>query len=107
MDEKYLQGRASLLSVSIDDLMYKLSNGNYIRIYSLADDPEYEYGYDYFDSSKKIIDGGVFNYDAGSEEEVLVEAMGWCDLNPKKIQWELISEEADTGYLEDEGFTGW
>lgn len=33
--------------------------------------------------------------------------LGWCDLNPKKLQWELIAEEADTGYLGDEGFTGW
>lgn len=97
----------NLLTVSIGDLMYKLSNGNYLRIYSLADDPECEYGYDYFDSSKKIIDGGAFNCNAGSKEDVLVEAMGWCDLNPKTIQWKLISEEADTGYLEDEGFTGW
>ena len=107
MDNKYIQGRSSLQSICIDDLMYKLSNGNYMRIYSLADDPEYEYGYDYFDSSKKLIDGGCFNYDAGDEEEVLIEALGWVDVNPKSVEWELIEEEADTGYLEDEGFTGW
>ena len=107
MDNKYLQGRANLLSVSIGDLMYQLSDGSYLRIYSLADDPEYEYGYDYFDANKRLVDGGVFNLDAGSEEEVLLEAMSWVDIDPKKITWSLIEEEADTGYLEDEGFLGW
>lgn len=107
MDEKYSQGSACPLSVSIDDLMYQLSDGTYLRIYSLADDPEYEYGYDHFDSSKKLIDGGVFNLDAGSAEDILLEAMDWCDLNHKKLKWKLITEQADTGYLEDEGFTGW
>lgn len=107
MDNKYLQGRSTLQSVSIGESMYQLSNGGYLRIYSLADDPEYEYGYDYFDSDKKLVDGGVFNLDAGSETEVLEEAMSWCDLKPSELSWSLIEEDADCGYLEDEGFTGW
>ena len=51
---------------NIGDLMYQLSDGSYLRIYSSADDPEYEYGYDYFDANKRMIDGGVFNLDAKS-----------------------------------------
>lgn len=107
MDNKYLQGRSSLLSVSVEDHLYRLSNGNEIRICSMCDDPEYEYGYDYFNGeTKKLIDGGVFNLDAGSEEEILREAMSWCDLNPNELTWELINEEADYGGLEELGYTG-
>lgn len=107
MDNKYSQGRSSAQSVCVDDHLYRLSNGNEIRICSMCDDPEYEYGYDYFNGeTKKLIDGGVFNLDAGSEEEVLREAIAWCDLNPDELTWELINEEADYGELEELGYTG-
>ena len=107
MDNKYLQGRSTLQSVCIEGDLYELSNGNLIRVYSLCDDPDYEYGYDYFDGqTKKLIDGGVFNLDAGSSVEVLEEAMGWCDLDPKKVTYSLIAEDVDYEYLEEEGYSG-
>ena len=103
MEDKYLQGRASLLSVSIDDNLYKLANGNFMFVQSLCDDPDYEYGYYYFDGeTKKLIDGGVFNIDAGDDEEVVREAMSWCDLNTN-MEFELIEEYCD---LDSLGFTG-
>lgn len=103
MDNKYLQGRTSLLSVSIDDNLYKLENGNFLFIQSLCDDPDYEYGYYYFDGkTKRLIDGGVFNIDAGSAKEVIEEALSWCDLSTE-MTYELVEECAD---LEDLGFTG-
>ncbi len=103
MDEKYLQGRASLLSVSIDDNLYKLENGNFMFVQSLCDDPDYEYGYYYFDGkTKKLIDGGVFNLDAGDDEDVVKEAMSWCDLDTS-MTFELVEECCD---LESSGFTG-
>lgn len=107
MDNKYLQGRSSLQSVCIEGDLYELSNGNVIRVYSMCDDPEYEYGYDYFDGqTKKLIDGGVFNLDAGSSQEVLEEALGWCDLDPKKISHELIGEDIEYEDLEEMGYSG-
>lgn len=107
MDKKYLQGRANLLSVSIEGDLYELSNGNIMRVYSCCDDPDYEYGYDYFDGrTKKLIDGGVFNLDAGSSEEVLEEALSWCDISAKDITYSLIDTEVDYSYLEEEGYTG-
>lgn len=107
MDNKYIQGRSTLQSVTVGSNLYKLSNGNLIRIYSCCDDPEYEYGYDYFDgSTKKLIDGGVFNHDAGSEQEVLEEALGWCDLDVNKITWTLLQEDVEYDDLEDMGYSG-
>lgn len=108
MDKKYLQGKASLLSVNVGCRLYKISNGNELRICDMCDDPEYQYGYDYFDGkTKKLIDGGVFNYDAGTVQEVLEEAMGWCDLDPGVFTAELITdEEAEYGDLEAKGYTG-
>ena len=104
MDNKYLQGRCSLLSVSIYGDLYELSNGNKILVYS--SDGDCEYGYYYFDGkTKKLIDGGEFDLDAGSSEEVLEEAMSWCSLS-SKLKYSLIEEEVDTGYLEDEGYSG-
>lgn len=103
MEEKYLQGRSSLQSVSIDDELYQLENGNYLFIQSLCDDPDYEYGYYYFDGkTKRLIDGGVFNLDAGSSEEVVKEALSWCDISTETT-YELVEECAD---LEELGFTG-
>ena len=102
MDDKYLQGRSSLQSVSIDDLLYELENGNFLFIQSV-DDPDCEYGYSYFDGkTKRLIDGGVFNLDAGSEKEVLEEAMSWAGVTAGTT-YELVEEEAD---LESLGFTG-
>ena len=107
MDEKYQQGHASLESKVIKDHLYRLSNGNELRICSICDDPKYKYGYYYFDGkTKKLIDGGVFNLDAHSEEEILKEAISWCDLDPDKVTGELINEEADYGILEELGYTG-
>ena len=103
MEDKYLQGRSSLQSVSIDDELYQLENGNYLFIQSLCDDPDYEYGYYYFDGkTKKLIDGGVFNLDADSSEEVVKEALSWCDISTETT-YELVEECAD---LEELGFTG-
>lgn len=107
MEEKYLQGRSSLQSVSIEGDLYELSNGNKIRVYSLCDDPEYEYGYDYFNGhTKRLIDGGCFNLDAQTSEEVLREAMAWCDLDTRKVSYSLIAEDVDYDYLEEEGYSG-
>lgn len=104
MEERYLQGRSSLLSVSIYGDLYELSNGNQILVYSSEGDCEY--GYYYFNgTTKKLIDGGEFDLDAGSSEEVLKEAMSWCDL-PDDLSYSLIDEDVDTGYLEEEGYTG-
>lgn len=107
MEEKYVQGNSSLLSIFIEGDLYKLSNGNIIRVYSMCDDPEYEYGYDYFDGhTQKLIDGGVFNTDASLSEEVLIEALSWCDLDPKKISHELIGEDIEYEDLEEMGYSG-
>lgn len=104
MEERYLQGRSSLLSVSIYGDLYELSNGNQILVYSSEGDCEY--GYYYFNgTTKKLIDGGEFDLDAGSSEEVLKEAMSWCDL-PEDLGYSLIDEDVDTEYLEEEGYTG-
>ena len=93
--------------VCIEGDFYELSNGNKIRVYSLCDDPDYEYGYDYFDGgTKKLIDGGVFNLDASSSEEVLEEAMAWCDLDPQKVSYSLIAEDVNYDSLEEEGYSG-
>ena len=107
MENKYLQGRSSLQSVCIEGDLYELSNGNVIRVYSMCDDPEYEYGYDYFDGhTKKLIDGGVFNLDAGNSQEVLEEALGWCDIKPEDVTWSLIGEDIEYSDLEEMGYTG-
>lgn len=104
MEDRYLQGRSSLLSVSIEGDLYELNNGHQILIYSSEGDCEY--GYYHFDENKKLIDGGEFDFDAGSSKEVLEEAMSWCDLNTQNITYSLIAQEVDTGYLEEEGYTG-
>ena len=105
MEERYLQGRASLQSVSIEGDLYQLSNGNIMLIFSSCD--ECEYGYYYFDGkTKKLIDGGEFDYDAGSSEEVLEEAMSWCTLDTSKITYSLIDEEVYLDQLEEEGYSG-
>lgn len=107
MEDKYLQGKTSLLAVVIEGNLYELSNGNVIRVYSMCDDPEYEYGYDYFDGhTQKLIDGGVFNLDAASETEVLQEALKWCDVNPEEVTWSLIGEDIEYSDLEEMGYTG-
>ena len=92
-----------------NDLMYKLSNGCYMRIYMVESDPDCEYGFEYYDDSKALVDGGEFNTTSESPEpeEVLTEAMWWVDLDPTTISTELISEDAGYFYLEDNGFTGW
>lgn len=106
MEERYLQGRSSLLSVSIYGDLYELSNGNQILIYSSCDG-DCEYGYYYFDGqTKRLIDGGEFDFDAGSSEEVLEEAMGWCSLDTKNIKYSLIDEEVYLDQLEEEGYSG-
>ena len=86
----------------MNDNLYKLENGNYLFIQSLCDDPDYEFGYYYFNNAKHLIDGGVFNIEADSEETIIKAALEWCDLSPD-ITCELIEECAD---LEDLGFTG-
>jgi len=51
--------------------LFRLANGDYVRVYSVMEDDEYDYGYDYFDGkTKKLVDGGVFcdNYFINSEE---------------------------------------
>lgn len=89
-------------------MLFKLDNGNYMRICNLLDDPEYEYGYDYFDgATKKIIDGGCFDLEsASSADDILKSALDWSDLNPYKTGYEFVTDEAEYSDLEEMGFTG-
>lgn len=93
----------------MDGKLYKLENGNHMRICGMCDDPDCEFGYDYFDGkTKKIIDGGVFNLDEDDErtvEAVLATAISWCDLDPN-IGFELEMEDCEYSDLEEMGFTG-
>ena len=93
----------------MDGRFYKLENGNYMRICGMCDDPECEFGYDYFDGkTKRIIDGGVFNLDEDDErtvEMVLKTALEWCDLDPNTGS-ELEMEDCEYSDLEEMGFTG-
>ena len=93
----------------LEGRFYKLENGNYMRICGMCDDPDCEFGYDYFDGkTKRIIDGGVFNLEDDEErtvENVLKQALEWCDLDPN-IGSELEMEDCEYSDLEDLGFTG-
>lgn len=107
MDKKYLQGKVSLLTISAGSNLYQLSNGKLLRVYDMCDDPEYEYGYDYLDpDTKKLIDGGVFNVDAGDLDTVVKEAMNWCDLNPEKVTYEIMQYDVEYDDLEEMGYSG-
>ena len=107
MANKNLQNSSAAMPAFIEGDFYELSNGNKIRIYSPCDDPEYEYGYDYFNGhTKRLIDGGCFNLGAQTSEEVLREAMAWCDLDTQKVSYSLIAEDVDYDYLEEEGYSG-
>lgn len=88
--------------MEITDSLLKLENGNYLFVQSLCDDPEYEFGYYYFDSNKHIIDGGVFNLDCTSFDDVIKCALDWCDLSTETT-YELVEESPD---LESLGFVG-
>jgi len=94
----------------IEGNFYKLSNGNYIRVYNMCDDPECDYGYDYFNGeTKRLIDGGVFNLEEGQEEtakEVLETAMKWCDIDTREVTAELVSTDIGYSDLEEKGYTG-
>ena len=89
--------------------LYRLENGNHLRIVNMCDDPDCEYGYDYFDGrTKKLIDGGVFNLEEDEEvtiDNVLKTAMEWCDVDPGSSA-ELIMENCEYSDLEDLGYTG-
>ncbi len=91
----------------IEGDLYQLSNGNLIRIYSLIDDPESDYGYDYLNGqTKKLIDGGVFSCSKSLSEDVLKEAMRWQDLDVNKISWALVQQNVEYETLEEKGYTG-
>lgn len=86
--------------------LYKLSNKNILRVYDMCDDPEYPYGYDYFDGkTKELIDGGVFAVH-GEAEEIVKEAIRWCDLNPDEVTYKLIAEDVEYDDLEEMGYSG-
>ena len=89
-------------------MMFKLSNGNYMRICSLVDDPEYPFGYDYFDGKTKgEIDGGCIDLDnMKTVNDVVEEAIRWCDMEPKEIQYKFITRKAEYDDLERRGFWG-
>lgn len=93
------------MTLHLEDFMYELSNGGYLRISSVVGDVGYNY--DYFDASKKLVDGGVIEEDVDSEFEIITTALEWCGLDVKLIHWKRLPEGADTCYLEREGFTGW
>lgn len=93
----------------IEGNLYKLSNGNILRVCNMCDDPECEYGYDYFDcKTLKLIDGGMFNIDEPTEDigVIVREAISWCSLDPDEIKWDLIMEDIGYGELEDLGYSG-
>lgn len=94
------------MGVFFDDMMYMLTNKCYLRISSTAGRTD-EYSYDYFDRTKKLIDGGVIEMKPTSTEEVFAIVLDWCGLNIQATEWMLIKEGADNRYLEKEGFTGW
>ena len=88
--------------IEMDDNLYQLENGCYLFIQSLYDDEDCNYGYYYFGPDKKLIDGGVFDLDAESEEDVIEVVLELCDLSTD-LTYELVEECAD---LEDLGFKG-
>ena len=89
--------------------LYRLENGNHLRIVSMCDDPDCDFGYDYFDGkTKKLIDGGVFNLDEDEEptiEAVLRAALSWCDLSTE-TKADLIMANCEYSDLEEMGYTG-
>ena len=94
----------------IEGNWYQLSNGNFIRTYNMCDDPDYEFGYDYFNGeTKRLIDGGVFNLEDGdtkAADTVLRLAMDWCDLDTKEVKAELKATNIGYDDLEEMGFSG-
>lgn len=93
----------------MDGKLFKLSNGNVLRVCSMCDDPEYEFGYDYFDGKTRfIIDGGVFNMEDGADDEeaIVDEAIRWCDLDPKMVTRKLIKDDCGYDDLEEMGYAG-
>lgn len=94
--------------IDVDNHLYRLSNGNYIRLDSYLNNPAYEYSYEYFDgTTKKLIEDGVFSADeAETEKDIILEVLGFCNVDDPEIEWELISTDADYGKLEEMGFSG-
>lgn len=94
----------------IQNLLFELSNGNFLRVNDMVDDDEFAYGYDYFDGeTKRVIDSGVFNLPEGLEEtedNIVEEAMRRRDLNPEVIGRSLIQENVEYSDLEEMGFSG-
>lgn len=106
MDKKYYDGKASLLTISAGSNLYQLSNGKLLRVYD-CDDEDCEYGYDYLDpDTKRLIDGGVFNVDAGDLDTVVKEAINWCDLNPAEVTYEIMQYDVEYDDLEEMGYSG-
>lgn len=90
----------------MESSLYRLSNGNMLRVYDMCDDPEYPYGYDYFDGeTKELIDGGVFAVH-GDVDAIVKEAIRWCDLDPAEVEYELIGKEIEYEDLEEMGYSG-
>lgn len=90
--------------------LYKLRNGDYIRISStFADEDDYNYEYDYFDGkTKRLLDGGVFyDRDSINSEEVLETALQIWGCDPEDIETaEFIDENVEYDDLERLGFSG-
>ena len=96
------------MRLDVDNRLYVLSNGKVIRICNMIEEPDCDYGYDYFDGeTKRLIDGGVFNAEGAEDaDDVLAAALRICDVDPDSVTWELVSAEADYDLLEEMGFTG-
>lgn len=86
--------------------LYGLANGDYVRIYSVMNDDECNYGYDYFSGCfKLLIDGGVFrDNDSTNSEEVLETALNICGCEER--EYTLLGEGVEYGDLEEMGFSG-
>ena len=84
--------------------LYKLSNGNYITVGEMSASSLYSYNY-WDGKTKKLIDGGVFECESDDREDILAEALSWCDL-PADIGWKLVEEYVEYDVLERMGFSG-
>ena len=86
--------------------LYQLANGDYVRIYSVMEDDECNYGYDYFSGCfKLLIDGGVFRDDDSiNSEQVLETALDVCGCEER--EYTFIGEGVEYADLEEMGFSG-
>ena len=89
--------------------LYRLPDGRFLRVCSMLDDEEYPYGYDFFGSDRRLIDGGVFGVDGEplDWDSAMREAAACCDIPAEEAEKAVhLGVPAEYDDLEELGFTG-